>query len=230
MTMKISVVIPAYNEELFLAKTIEAVLAQTYPDFEVIIVNNMSTDNTEIIARRYPVRIITETRKGLLYAREAGRRAATGQLIANIDADCLPRPDWLPKAARIFDNPRVVAVSGPYDYYDGGIFFRYILLLTQTSLYWLVNYLLNLFQYGAILIGGNNIIRTSTLTTVGGYNTKIIFYGEDTDTAKRVARQGRVVFSNKLVMPTSARRFHSEGMGRIIIRYFYHFSRVLCSA
>src|SRR5689334_20387724 len=100
--MKISVIIPAYNEEQALAATIQSVLDQNYPNFEIIIVNNASSDNTQEIAQRFPVKVVLEPRKGLLYARERGRKEATGEIIANIDADCLPKSNWLSSGIKLF--------------------------------------------------------------------------------------------------------------------------------
>jgi glycosyltransferase involved in cell wall biosynthesis len=70
--MKVSIVIPAYNEEAYLAQTIRSALAQDYSDFEVIVVNNASTDRTEEIARGFAnITLINESRIGLPQAREA---------------------------------------------------------------------------------------------------------------------------------------------------------------
>ena len=74
-----------------------------------------------------------------------------------------------------------------------------------------------------ILIGGNNIIRAQALAETGGYDTSIIFYGEDTTTARKISKKGRIVFSPSFVMPTSARRFQEEGTLRITALYLYHF-------
>ena len=231
ISMKISVVIPAYNEEASLPATIKALLAQTYSDFEIIVVNNASTDRTAEVAQSFggKVKLVNESRKGLLWAREAGRTAASGEIIANIDADCLPKPDWLSKGSKYFSDQKVSAVSGPYDYYDAGFFFRYISLFTEQTLYWLMSRIIQLpfIKTGALLIGGNNFIRASALEKAGGYNTAITFYGEDTDTAKRVATQGRVVFTNRLVMKTSARRFKAEGIINLELKYLKYFFKTI---
>lgn len=227
--MRVSIVIPAYNEETSLAGTIRAALAQDYPDFEVIVVNNASTDGTAEVAGRFPVKLAHEPRKGLLWARECGRQNASGQIIANMDADCLPAPNWLRAGTGLFQDPRVAAATGPYDYYDGGVFFRQSSLLTQQTAYWLMSRVIQCpgIRQGAILIGGNNFIRADALQKVGGYNTDILFYGEDTDTAKRVSACGRVIFSNRLVMKTSARRFKTEGTVRIGAKYIAYFFKTI---
>ena len=226
--MKVSVVIPAHNEERVIDKTIQAVLAQNYHDFEVIVIDNASNDLTYEVASRYPVKVVRESRKGLLWARERGRQEARGEIIANIDADCVPDRDWLSKGVKHFitdTSGSISAVSGPYDYHDAKWFFRNSSLLTQKYIYRSVSVILQLpfIKNGAVLIGGNNMIRANVLKKTNGYNTSLTFYGEDTDTAKRVANHGRVVFNPKLVMKTSARRFQDEGVIAIESKYIYHF-------
>jgi glycosyltransferase involved in cell wall biosynthesis/GT2 family glycosyltransferase len=220
---KASIVIPAHNEEKNIEKTILAVLDQNYPDFEIIVVNNASTDKTAELARLYPVKVVDEPRKGLLAARERGRIVATGDIIVQIDADCLPENDWLARGLSHFNDSRVVAVAGPYYYFDANRFFRTFSLILQKYVYFAMNKIVQIFKTGAILIGGNSFLRAEALARAGGYNTSIVFYGEDTDTAKRISKQGRVIFDTKLIQKTSARRFKSEGTIKITILYFYHF-------
>ena len=235
--MKISVVIPAYNEEAGIAHTIRALLAQDYPDFEIIVVNNASTDRTAEVVRQFvsdsqpPVILVDEGRKGLLWARERGRQKARGEIIANIDADCLPEKDWLARGVSPFKYSHIVAVTGPYDYHDGSRLFRYFSLMTQKYAYKVMSEILQLkpIRNGAILIGGNNLIRADVLAKTGGYNTALVFYGEDTDTAKRVAVHGKAHFDPKLTMKTSARRFKAEGTFRIFAVYMYHFFKTILS-
>ena len=85
--MKISIIIPCYNHAAFLPDAIESALAQDYPDVEVIVVNDGSTDNSSEVARRYPVRLIEQENKGLSAARNTGIRAATGTWILPLDSD-----------------------------------------------------------------------------------------------------------------------------------------------
>ncbi len=223
--MKVTVVIPAFNEERNIAKTIEAILAQDYADREVIVVDNASSDRTAVVASKYPVKVVYEPEKGLLNARERGRLEATGELIANIDADCLPEGDWLSRAVRSFGNDGVTAVTGPYDYYDGSPLFRRSSLATQKYVYGFMSKLLQSkpIRRGAVLIGGNNLIRASVLEKAGGYTTAIKFYGEDTNTARIIAKYGRVLFDPDLAMKTSARRFQDEGTIHLMLKYWYHF-------
>lgn len=228
--MKISIVIPAYNEEGVLAETLRHATTQAYPDYEVIVVNNASTDGTDAIARSFlNVRVVLEPNKGLLHARERGRTEATGELIANMDADCLPAPDWLTRGAQAFVHPHVVAITGPYDYYDGGALFRYSSLFLQTTVYPLLHFIIHrIFGKGAILIGGNNMVRKSALDHMAGYDTSILFYGEDTDTGKKLAQEGTVLYKNSFRIKTSARRFKKMGVLQVSYLYLMNYLWVTC--
>ena len=89
--MKLSVVIPAYNEEKFIGECLQSIFheieGKNY-DLEIIVVNNASTDNTRDIVASHPkVKLVDEPDKGLVKARRAGFLASKGELIANLDAD-----------------------------------------------------------------------------------------------------------------------------------------------
>ncbi|HUD04010.1 MAG TPA: glycosyltransferase family 2 protein [Candidatus Paceibacterota bacterium] len=222
--MKASIIIPALNEEKYIEKTLVAVSAQIYSDFEVIVIDNESTDKTVAIARKNGARVIIEKRKGTMWACEAGRNIASGDVIVRLDADCLPEKDWLSKGMKYFENTNVVGATGPYDYYDGSRFFRSFSLLTQKYIYKPVSIFLRLFKRG-IFIEGNSFMRASALETIGGFDTSIVFYGDGTNLARRLACLGTIVFDNSLSMKTSARRFKAQGTFKISILYIFHFFR-----
>ena len=98
----ISIIIPAYNEEAFLAATLQAIFSQDYEHFEVLVVDNGSSDRTAEIARTFPVRLLHEKRQGTMWACECGRKQATGDIIVRMDADCLPPSDWLRRGVAHF--------------------------------------------------------------------------------------------------------------------------------
>lgn len=225
--MKISVIIPAYNEEKNLGQTLDAILASDYSNFEVIVVDNASTDKTFETALKRGVKVVREERKGTMWACEAGRRVAKGDIIVRLDADCLPEKNWLSIGIKYFKNKKVVVVSGPYDYFDGPFVFRYLALWLEKYVYVSMNTLLSFFHWGGITTGGNTFIRAAALESVGGFNTSITFYGDDTDVPKRLSKKGKIVFTSKLTLKTSARRFKSEGVFRIGAKYIFHFFKVL---
>jgi glycosyltransferase involved in cell wall biosynthesis len=221
--MKISVVIPAYNEEKYIATTLDAVLAQDYPDFEVIVVNNNSSDNTAQVIAAYEhdarIRIVNEAQQGLLFARNAGLAAATGEVLAQLDADCIPSTHWLSDAAAYFNDAKVVGVTGPYEYYDASPYFRMFTKLSQQVSFGVISWYVQREKKGALLIGGNAFIKIAVLKKVGGYNTTLQFYAEDTDTASRIAPYGKVLFVPSLSIKTSARRFATQGFFTIQKKY-----------
>lgn len=216
---KISLVIPAYNEEKYLGACLESVRKNGIGLFEIIVVNNASSDGTEAIARTFPnVRVIQEPSKGLTKARQRGLEEARGDIIAYIDADTRMPSGWVETVTRAFEeDPRVVSVSGPYIYFDLSPSWR-----APVRIYWLFasfTYLLT----GYMVVGGNFAARRSALEAIGGFDRSISFYGEDTDIARRLHRVGRVKFTMKLPMPTSARRLHGEGVFATVWRYMTNF-------
>ncbi len=232
MTLKLSFVIPAYNEELYLGKCLDSLVKEinrTNRDAEVIVVNNASTDRTGAVAASYPdVVVVDEPRKGIVKARDAGYRAAKGDLIANIDADNMLPPGWLDKVFTEFSrNERLVALSGPLIYYDLSRLYRF-----QAQFFYVfgyVTYLLNHFvlKKGGMLQGGNFVVKRSALEAIGGFNTDIDFYGEDTDIARRMQEAGRIKFTFRLPMYSSGRRLAKEGFLATGVRYAVNYLWIL---
>jgi glycosyltransferase involved in cell wall biosynthesis len=119
---RVSVVIPVYNEESQLALCLEAIAAQTVRPYEVLVVDNNSTDQTVAIARRYPfVRVLYEPKQGVVYARDRGYNAARGDIIGRLDGDSVIAPDWIERVHHIFADPAIEAVSGQVTYRDVGL-------------------------------------------------------------------------------------------------------------
>jgi len=223
--MKASIIIPALNEEKNIKTTLIRAFAQDYQNFEVIVVDNGSTDQTSSIATHLGAKVVKEERKGTMWACEAGRKASSGSVIVRLDADCLPEKDWLSKGMKYFEDLHIVGATGPYDYYDGSNFFRYFSLFSQKYIYKPGSIFLRLFKRG-IFIEGNSFMRASTLEMIGGFDTSIVFYGDGTNLARRLAHFGTIVFDNNLIMKTSARRFKTQGAFKISVLYIFHFFRV----
>ena len=97
---KVSVIIPAYNQSHYLSEAVQSVLNQTYPDFEIIIVDDGSTDDTREVAHSYSdprVRYIYQDNAGLSAARNTGIRHATGDIIVLMDSDGQHPPEEIPR-------------------------------------------------------------------------------------------------------------------------------------
>jgi GT2 family glycosyltransferase len=111
---KVSVVICAYDAERTLEECLESLTRLRYPDFEVIIVDDGSTDRTREIAERYPqFRLISHENRGLSAARNDGIYAAKGEIVAFTDSDCAVDPDWLVFLVRRLVSEDFAAVGGP---------------------------------------------------------------------------------------------------------------------
>src|SRR5207244_5719717 len=91
----------------------EGLLTLEYPNFEVIVVDDGSRDGTAAIAREYGFRLISTDNRGLSRARNTGLEAATGEIVAYIDDDAWPDPDWLNYLAVTFRTTDHVGVGGP---------------------------------------------------------------------------------------------------------------------
>ncbi len=215
--MKLSFVIPAYNEEKYISKCLDSLVKQTIGssnDIEIIVVNNASTDETKGIASSFPgVLVIDEPIKGLVRARQAGYKACGGDLVANIDADAVVPPGWIERVFKEFSaDPELVALSGPYVYYDLPLATNALAHLFYAAGYGI--YLINhyVLRKGGMLQGGNFVLKRTALEKIGGYNTNIEFYGEDTDIARRIQSCGKILFTFKHKMYTSGRRLAKEGL------------------
>jgi glycosyltransferase involved in cell wall biosynthesis len=222
--MRLSFVIPAYNEEAYLPACLESILAQTQSlatPTEIIVVNNASTDRTREVALQYPgVTVVDEPRKGLTFARQAGFAASSGSLIANVDSDSRLTPGWVETVLRTFDQtPTLAALSGPVVYYDltpRQRVFVQVFYLIAFATYVTNRYIL---RVGSMVQGGNFITSRAALEAIGGFNLAISFYGEDTDIARRLNTVGEVRFTLALKMFSSARRLRKEGMFTMAWRY-----------
>ena len=227
--MKLSFVVPAYNEEQYLSRCLEAIFQEVKRSrqevAEIIVVNNASTDRTREVAASFPgVTIIEEPLKGTSRARQAGFLASTGDLIANVDADTMLPAGWIDTAVQFFSqNPKLVALSGPHVFYDVPettayfvSFFYYLTFLV---------YSINRFvlRRSSFIQGGNFIVRRSALEGIGGYDVRFLFYGDDAEVAHRLHKTGEVVFTFKLPIYASGRRVMVEGKFKMAFLYFINY-------
>lgn len=209
--MKLSIVIPAYNEEKYLPRCLDSLQHHVTGDdrlLEVIVVDNASTDQTAQVASQYPfAKVVAEPRKGLPWARQKGLLSAQGDLLAYIDADTEVSDGWLGAIYEHFtDNHELVCLSGPAYYFDLDPWQDKI-----THFYW--HYLARpaYKMMGYMVTAANFTVKRETLERIGGFDPTVSFYGDDTNLARRLSEAGKVLFDNNFRVYTSGRRLKAQG-------------------
>jgi glycosyltransferase involved in cell wall biosynthesis len=193
-------------------------------------VNNASTDATHAAAGRIPgVRVVDEPAKGLVVARERGRRESTGDVLAYVDADCRAPIDWLARVERrLTGRPGLVALSGPYRFYDWDFLGRALLRAYDFTLAPATQILVkHVLRIGTIFYGGNFAVRRSALDAIGGFDLSIDFHGEDTNVGRRLFDIGPVGLYYDCWVYTSARRYIALGRGAVFRLYVRNFTSEL---
>ena len=221
--MFISVVVPALNEEKYIGQCLASLRAQRYPPelYEIIVVDNASTDRTSKVARRFGVKLVYEAERGVGWARHRGAQEARGEIIAGTDADTIAPPTWLEEIARAFRRDQGAgAVTGPILLHDGNSFERW-------SARYVCNWATTLsYTLGRGVISGNNFaVRTRDYWRVGGFNTSLLS-AEDIDLGVRLTAVTRTIFNPKMVMYVSARRTR-EGYVKVVLRTSQDYVRVV---
>ena len=196
MPLRASIIIPAYNAEKTLAECLAACQAQDYPDFEVIVADDGSTDGTGAAARQFEaVHYHLQDNGGPSSARNAGARIASGDVLVYTDADCVPRPDWLRQLANgLVDG--VVAIGGTYTIANPD---SRLARVVQAEIAQRHRH----FQKDVDFLGSFNVAyRREAFEAVGGFDeTYRQASGEDNDLAYRlIDRGGRLVFTPEAVV------------------------------
>lgn len=198
----VSIVVPSYNEEKNLPDCLESLLSQDFAgSYEIVVVDNLSTDGTAAVAAKYGVRVIKCSRKGVFFARETGVMAARGEIIAQADADTVYPKNWLTSIAKRFaEHKEAVAIGGPFFYKRPPWWApieRHLRLFCN-----IVSRLL--FGRPFIISGANFAFKKWAFLQVNGY--KPYGYGADQfDLATRLNRVGRVIYDDKIRIRTSSR-------------------------
>lgn len=193
--MKISVIIATFNRKASLRETLNSLFTQDYPvsDFEVIIVNDGSTDGTDAMLdwverpAGLTFKYFRQANKGPAAARNVGLKAATGDIIAFTDDDCLPHRDWLKVIERELSAETVAGLQGR-TYSDAGKITPLTHQIDNPN-------------------GTNDVptcnaaYRRNVLLAVGGFDDQFPFpHNEDADLAWRILKIGEIKFCPEMVV------------------------------
>jgi lipopolysaccharide/colanic/teichoic acid biosynthesis glycosyltransferase/GT2 family glycosyltransferase len=192
-----SVVIPAYNAGSTLTGCLEALAAQELDPscYEVIVVDNGSSDQTAELARRGGAQVITQSRRGAAAARNAGIKAARGAIVCFTDADCAPAPDWISRITAPLANPAIVGCKGVYRTHQQRLVARFVQVEYEDKYDRLARRPTIDFvdTYSAAY-------RRDVLVANGGFDERI-FFVEDQELSFRLASRGyQMVFQPSAIV------------------------------
>jgi cellulose synthase/poly-beta-1,6-N-acetylglucosamine synthase-like glycosyltransferase len=199
-TILISVVVPTYNEERSIGQCLTAVKNQTFPqkDYEIIVVDNNSTDKTTQIVSKIRVKIFSEKMQGYVFALRKGCSRAKGEIIVITDADTLVRKDWLEKIYQVFREDSQVAYLGGKAIFKPKTFLSILIEPVWNLGCWLLG-------FGP---GFNLAFRKRVYREIGGFRKEVNF-DTDVDFCLRARKEGKSVFLWDNPVVTSSR--HLQG-------------------
>ena len=196
MQKELSIIIPAYNEQELLPGCLDSVIRQTAsPDlYEIILIDNRSTDATAAIALARGIRVEREARKGYVHAICKGVEVSEGKLIAFLDADCRASPTWVAQVLEDFaKHPDILAVGGKLDFFDLDPVFTWI---TKAIL-----------SFADVLPGSDMAVRREALQSIGGIDPQVNL-SADYWLTRKLKRIGKIEIDKRLVVYASGRRFY----------------------
>jgi GT2 family glycosyltransferase len=187
-----SVVVCTFNGSRTIRQCLEGLEKLRYPDYEVIVIDDGSTDGAGEIALQYNVRVIRTKNRGLSHARNLGLAAATGEIIAYLDDDASPDPDWLSYLALTFQRTNVAGVGGPnIPFPDDGQVAACIAHAPGGPTHVLLS-----DEEAEHIPGCNMAFRRDRLQSIGGFDSQFRVAGDDVDVCWRIQEAGgRLGFS-----------------------------------
>jgi glycosyltransferase involved in cell wall biosynthesis len=200
---RVSVVVCAYNERRTIGECLESLARCDYPDLEVLVCDDGSTDETLSIAESFPFRVLALPHGGLSRARNAGIEAATGEIVAFLDADAACHPSWPWHLAISLGDPEVVATGGPnLPFADAGLVERAVNLSPGSPTEVLVG-----DDRAEHVPGCNMAFRRADLRAIGGFDPIYTSAGDDVDVCWKLLDRGRAI----AFTPAAQVRHHRRG-------------------
>jgi glycosyltransferase involved in cell wall biosynthesis len=212
---KFSIVIPTLNEEKFLPNLLSALTQQTKKDFEVVVVDGSSSDNTVAVAHSFnaklpKLQVCLSEKANLPLQRNIGARAAAGEWLVFVDADSTPLPYFIERLERFIEerNPKILTTWFRPDSEASGD-----ALFTLFSNLWVES---ALAVHRPVALGPLTAVKREVFDLVNGYNETLAF-GEDYDLTRRVVAQGIALqILRETLYIISLRRMRREGKPRYI--------------
>lgn len=223
---KITVIVPVRNEAMKIGRCLEALLAQSLPPREIIVVDGHSTDKTVEVAGRYPVRVLYEdigTRAG---ANKIGIMNAQGDYIAFTDADCIPDRNWLRNLMKEFEGD-VVGVGGAIHNVANSAWEESINLAMESFLGSAQSVQGRVFKTKrtvSSISGCNSVYKKEALMRVGGFDEGLPT-AEDTELNRRLREIGPLIYTPDAIISHN----HTRGLREFTKRtYQYGYGKGKC--
>jgi GT2 family glycosyltransferase len=182
----ISIVICSYNGSRTVKQSLEALRKLEYPKFEVIVVDDGSQDHTGKIARDFGVQLIRQENSGLSAARNAGWRAAKGEIVAYLDDDAAADRHWLLYLASAFMASDVAGIGGPNISFQDDTFIAHCVDHSPGN----PTHVLITDRIAEHLPGCNMAFRRAVLEAIGGFDATFRIAGDDVDLCWRLQQRG----------------------------------------
>jgi GT2 family glycosyltransferase len=199
---RISVVVCSFNGARTIRECLDGLLRLEYPDVEVIVVDDGSTDATASIARAYPFRLISTPNRGLSAARNTGLAEATGEIVAYIDDDASPDPHWLTYLAATYATTTHAVVGGPNIPPPGDGWVAECVANAPGG----PTHVLISDREAEHLPGCNLSFRKECLAAIGGFDRTFRVAGDDVDACWRIQARGWTLGFNAAAMVWHHRR------------------------
>ncbi|MBC7218630.1 MAG: glycosyltransferase [Hadesarchaea archaeon] len=204
---KLTIVVPALNEEKLIAQTLENA-RRVAPEAEIIVVDGGSSDKTALIAAEYAK--VYRCSGNVAQARNYGAKVASGEIIVFLDADTLITRQFIDEVFRVFRDPEVVGAGGL-------IMPHYKEVLVELVFYFFNFLVLSSFLFlGPFLAGTCVAYKRQPFFEVGGFNEGLVA-SEDFDLCRRISKMGKVIFLRRVVVRTSRRRLEKLGLVGLVL-------------
>ncbi len=208
-----SIIIPAHNEEQYIATCLDSIIAQSFPNYEVIVVCDTCKDYTKTIAKRYTKKVFFSEERNVSAARNYGAVHATGNILVFLDADSVVAPNLLKEINGIMRKGII----------GGTVKTLSLEKLWRADLLWKIVHFLRFFFFGILpTASGILFCQADTFTTIHGFDVRRKL-AEDTHLLLQLRKKGRLAYMAQTWIKTSSRRLEKEGYLWTIFRQFFAF-------
>ena len=203
--MHVSVILTIRNESAHIKKCLDSIINQSYEDFEIIILDDNSTDNTVEIVNTFNdkrIRLYNALQKELGHAnlRNYALKKACGKYIFITDGDCVPHYDWISEGLRVFENENCVGV-------EGKTFYESIKSIT------VADYYTQRLVSGGFMTCNVAYLRDSIIEA-GYFDPKFKYVYEDRDLGMRIKKLGKIYFESNMLVFHQQKKVNIQGLFR----------------